>query len=123
VNEGIPPHPSLDREAVARARRRQEAVDSLEFERQRESALLQRLEPIVRDAEAWRVDESALAQMPEEERDKLRQIGFCQPQPPEDARARFEAKIAELQAQIEDSRSRQRAFEAYTKALDDATEL
>lgn len=122
MTEKDPSASELDRGAVARARRRQEAVDSLEFERQRESALLQRLEPIVRDAEAWRVDESALARMPEEERDKLRQIGFCQPQPPEDALARFEAKIAELQAQIEDSRSRQRAFEAYARALDDAPE-
>jgi hypothetical protein len=110
--------PGPDREKVARARRRQEAIDSLEFERQREAALTQRLEPIVRDAEAWRVDEAALAHMPEEEREKLRQIGFCQPRPPDDALARFEAKIAELQVQIEDSRSRQRAFEAYARALE-----
>jgi hypothetical protein len=108
-----------DREKIARSRRRQEALDSLAFERQREEALLQRLEPIVRDAEAWRIDEAALAAMDAADREFLREIGFAQPRPPDDAMARFEARIAELEAQLEDCRRRQTAFEAYAKALEE----
>jgi hypothetical protein len=104
---------------IARARRRQEALDSLEFERQREQALAGRLEPVVRDAEAWRADEAARERMPQEDYDFLRQISFVLPRPHEDALGRFEAKITELEAQIEDSRRRQQAFAAYAKALEE----
>ena len=106
------------REEVARVRRRQEALDSLEFERERETALRNRLEPTLRDAEAWRVDAAAFEQMSDEDRDTLREIGFCQPRPPDDAMGRFEAHIAQLEAQIADSQRRQQALEAYAKALE-----
>ena len=109
-----------DREAIARARRRQEALDSLEFERQREAALTQRLEPIIRDAEAWRADEAAFERMQPEDREFLQAINFAQPRPPDEALARFEARIAELEAQLEDCRRRQRAFDSYAKALEPA---
>lgn len=112
-----PPDPA--REAIARSRRRREALDSLEYEQEREAMLRERLEPIVRDAEAWRADEVALERMSAEDVETLRRIGFVQPRPPEDARARLEARIAELEAMIEDSRRRQRAFAAYAKALED----
>jgi hypothetical protein len=107
----------VKREEVAVRRRRQEALDSLEFEREREAALTQRLEPMIRDAEAWRADERALAEMEAEDAETLREIGFLMQRPAEDSRARIEARIAELEAQIEDSRRRQRAFEAYAAAL------
>jgi hypothetical protein len=110
---------SASREEIARARRRQEALDSLEFERQREAALRQRLEPAVRDAEAWRVDEAAFAAMEPADRDFLREIGFAQPRPPEDATARLEGRIAELEAQLDDCLRRQKAFAAYAKALEE----
>jgi hypothetical protein len=109
----------VSRVDIARARRRQEALDSLEFERQREEALRGRLEPIVRDAEAWRAGEAARERMPPEDFDFLQQISFVHPRPPEDALGRFEAKIAELEAQLEDSRRRQQAFAAYAKALEE----
>jgi len=105
------------REEVARGRRLREALDSLAFERQREAALLARLEPVIRDAEAWRVDEAAFARMDEGDCEYLRKIGFAQPRPPEDASGRFEARIGEIEAQLEDSRRRQQAFAAYAKAL------
>jgi hypothetical protein len=108
----------VNREEVAARRRRQEAIDSLEFEREREAALVQRLEPMIRDADAWRADERAFAVMSEEDKATLREIGFVLPRPPEESRARIEAQIAELQAQIEDSRRRQRAFAAYASALE-----
>jgi hypothetical protein len=105
------------REEIARKRRRQEALDSLEYEQKRETMLRERLEPIIRDAEAWRADEAAVAGMGPEEVETLRRIGFVQKRPPEDAAARFEAQIAELEAMIEDSQRRQSAFAAYAEAL------
>jgi hypothetical protein len=107
----------VNREEVAVRRRRQEALDSLEFEREREAALTQRLEPMIRDAEAWRADERAFAGMDPADADTLREIGFAMQRPADDSRARIEAQIAELEAKIEDSRRRQRAFEAYAAAL------
>ncbi len=107
----------MNREEIAVARRLQEAVDSLEFEREREEALTRQLEPIMRDAEAWRADEKAFGHMPPEDVATLRRIGFACEHPPEDARARFETKIAELEALVEDSQARQRAFERYAEAL------
>jgi hypothetical protein len=109
---------SEQREEIARARRRQEALDSLEFERQREAAFVQRLEPIIRDAEAWRADEAAFAAMEPEDCEFLREIGFAQPKPPDDALGRFEARIQELEAQLADCRRRQQAYAAYAKALE-----
>ena len=107
-----------NRERVARARRHQEALDSLEYEQQREAMLRQRLEPMLRDAEGWRADEAAIPAMPPEDVETLRRIGFIQGRPGEEAQARFEKQIAELEAQIEDSKLRQRAFAAYAQALE-----
>lgn len=104
---------------IARARRRREALDSLEFEQQREQALRRRLEPIIRDAEAWRADEIALARLDPEDAATLAEIGFVQERPPDDSLGRIEAQIAQLEEQIADSLRRQRAFEAYAKALED----
>jgi hypothetical protein len=104
---------------IARARRRQEALDSLEFEQQREQALRRRLEPVIRDAEAWRADEVALARVAPEDAATLSEIGFVQGRPADDSLGRLEAQITQLQEQIADSQRRQRAFEAYAKALED----
>jgi hypothetical protein len=106
------------REAVARARRLQEARDSLEYEQEREAMLRQRLEPMVRDAEGWRADEVALARLSPEHAETLRRIGFVQGRPSEDAAARFAKQISELEAQLDDSRQRQAAFAAYAEALE-----
>lgn len=109
----------MNREHVAVRRRRQEAFDSLEFEREREAALTQRLEPMIRDVEAWRADERAFAAMSADDVQTLREIGFAQARPAEDSRARIESTIGELEAQIADSQRRQRAFAAYAEALEE----
>jgi hypothetical protein len=120
VNEPAPvPAEDAERTRIARVRRRQEALDSLEYEQEREAMLRQRLEPAVRDAEAWRADEAALAALSEDDAETLRQIGFVQARPPEDSRERLEKQIREIEAQIEDSRRRQQAFAAYASALED----
>lgn len=107
----------MNRELIAIRRRRQEALDSLAFEREREEALAKRLEPLVRDVEAWRADELAFARMPEEDVEKLREIGFSMRPLPEPGRTQREQQIAELMAQLEDCRERQQAFERYAAAL------
>ena len=115
--EGSEPPGAASREEIARQRRRQEALDSLEYEQEREAMLRQRLEPLIRDADAWRADEIAVAGMGADDVETLRRIGFVQQPPPEDAAGRFETQIAELEAMIEDSQRRQRAFAAYAEAL------
>ena len=49
--------------------------------------------------------------------DTLRRIGFATKQPPEDARIRLENQIAEIEAELAESRRRRRAFERYADAL------
>ena len=115
--EGSDAPGTLPRMEITRKRRLQEALDSLEYEQEREAMLRQRLEPAVRDAEAWRADELALERISAEHAETLRRIGFVQQRPPEDAAGRFEAQIAELEAMIDDSQRRQRAFAAYAEAL------
>ena len=110
----------MNRERIAIRRRRQEALDSLEFERVRERALTERLEPLVRDTEAWRADELALGRMPAADADTLRRIGFAMGPLPEPGRSQREQQIAEITAQLEDCRQRQRAFEQYAAALAEA---
>lgn len=107
----------MDRDEVVRARRRQEALDSLELERSREEALWLRLDDSLRDLEAWRADEAAAARMEPEDVETLRRAGFVRGQPPEDARIRLESQIAELEAELAECRRRGRAFERYAEAL------
>ncbi len=107
----------VNREEIAIRRRRQEALDSLAFERERELALTQRLEPLVRDVEAWRADELAFASMEGEDAETLRRIGFTMKPLPEPGASQREAQIAELAAQLEDCRARQQAYERYAEAL------
>ena len=107
----------MDRDEVVRARRRQEALDSLELERSREEALRLRLDDSLRDLEAWRADEAAAARMEAEDVETLRRAGFVRGQPPEDARIRLESGIAELEAELAECRRRIRAFERYADAL------
>ena len=106
-----------DREEIARARRLREALDSLEFEREREAALTRRLEDTIRDAESWRIDEVALARMEAEDADVLWQLGFPTKPPTEEARGRFEARLESLERDLDECRRRQKAYQAYADAL------
>ena len=110
-----------NRERVARARRHQEALNCLEYEQEREAMLRKRLEPMLRDAEGWRADEAAIPGMADEDVATLRRIGFIQQRPTEEAQARFEKQIAELEAQLEDSVLRQQAYAAYARALESSS--
>ena len=120
----------MDREAIARDRRRRQAVEQLEFERDREAALRDRLEEVIAEQLGESVDEAAYARMAPDQVAVVREAlsGAVEdeesfddewlPEEDEDEAAATEAEIARLQAELDDSRARQRAFEAYLAALD-----
>lgn len=125
----------VDREAMAREQRRRQARQALEFERDREAALVEQLHEVVTETEGARVDEAAFATMDPEDvalvRDAL--VGttgddgdedpfgleaFDVPDADDDS-ASDEEEIARLESEIEKGRSRQRAFARYLDALGD----
>jgi hypothetical protein len=107
----------MDRDEIVRARRRREALDSLEFEGEREEALTSRLEAELRDLEGWRADEAAFSRMQPEDIELLRRVGFTEARPGDESRARLESQVAELEAEVAEARRRQRAYERYAEAL------
>jgi hypothetical protein len=125
----------VDRDAIARKQRRQQAVEALEFERERVQGLTEQIEAIVAEREGPRVDEETFARMAPEDVETVRALldpasvpeldeedwlgGF------EDADAGEEPveeddpeeEIARLQDEIAASRRRQEALERYLDAL------
>jgi hypothetical protein len=126
----------VDREGLAREGRRRQALEALEFERARGTALQERLEMFVTEIDGPAVDEAIFASMGADEAAVVR--AELQPfEPPpieldadeegesiEDAVARepdevlHAAEIERLQREIGLSRERQRAFERYLELLD-----
>lgn len=131
----------MDREATARAQRRRQAHDALEFERNRATSLEEQLEAIVAELEGSKVDEEAFARMAPEDVEAVRAVlqpeGEQAPEEewlgPEEEWAGFEGEsaeadpgeteeeteeeIARLQKEIAASRRRQEALERYIEAL------
>jgi hypothetical protein len=120
----------VDRDVIARAQRRRQALEALEFERERADALLEQLEALVTELEAPRIDEAIFARMAPEDVEVVR--GTLQPgepkgpeeewlpieeEPLEPDPAEREAEIARLEEEIASSRRRQQAFERYIEAL------
>jgi hypothetical protein len=126
----------VDRDAIARRRRRGQALEALAFEREREAALLEQLEEVVLEEEGPRIDREAFARLRpedvavvrgvldgwsephEEEADELEDDFFAgletageEPAPDE------EDEVERLQGEIEASRARQRALGRYLDAL------
>lgn len=122
----------MDRAAIARAQRRRQALEALEFERDRVNMLREQVEAIVTEMEGQRIDEAAFARMAPEDVDVVRAAfqpgGLEGPeeewleideQSPEADREQHEAEIARLEEEIASSRRRQEAFERYIEALGD----
>jgi hypothetical protein len=127
----------VDREAIARAQRRRQASESLQFERERSSGLQEQIDILVVELEGPRVDEEAFAKMPSEDAELARSLLAPAEGPAEDAdedewlifgddapgdeeidaREEAEEEIARLQDEIEASRRRQDALERYIEAL------
>jgi hypothetical protein len=124
----------VDREAMAREQRRRQVLQALEFERERESALVEQLHEVVAEAEGARVDEAAFATMDvddvalvrealaaaAEDDEGLFELEASDEEDADDDDPAFdEEEIARLEQEIELGRSRQRAYARYLEALGD----
>lgn len=119
----------MDRGGIARERRRRQALEQLEFERDREAALRDQLEEVVTELHGAEVDEAAFGRMAPDEVEIVREAisgaeegepfedEWLPEEPEEDSAEVAEAELARLGAELEDSRRRQRAFEAYLAVL------
>jgi hypothetical protein len=129
----------VDRLTIARAERRRQATDELEFERERATALQEQLERIVLELEGPAVDEEVFAKMAPEDVDLIRAAiqggsemelediddelldgdegGHDTEQWAAEQREAQEAEIVRLQAEIASSERRQQALERYLEAL------
>lgn len=130
----------MDREAIARARRRKQAEEHLAEQREREAALRNELEERIAEADGPALDERVFASLSPEEaklvRDGLAGVVDDAPPPeesfwgdeeepwedqsadPDSLRADLEEEIARLQGELEACRARQQAYERYLQALD-----
>jgi hypothetical protein len=129
----------VDREAMARAQRRRQALDSLEFERAREAELRDQLDETAAELAGDRVDEAAFAQMRPEEIEIVRsalgsagtndavgydpteeyELAFSDEAPVDDEGAveALDAEITRLVEELAECRRRQAALERYLAAL------
>jgi hypothetical protein len=64
----------VDRDAIARARRRDEALEALEFEQERERALHDQIGATVHEAERDRIDRDAFSRMAAGDAELVREI-------------------------------------------------
>ena len=121
----------MDRDAHVRAARRREALDALEFERQRERILGEQLEDILAEADGTALDASLFEQMSEEDASLVavalgRVETLFDPdeddeddgldEQPDDGDD-VEEEAARLQAEIESSRRIQAALARYLELL------
>jgi hypothetical protein len=119
----------VDRESIARAGRRRQALEALEFERARATALRERLEAIVVELHGNAVDEAVFAKLTPEEVEVVRPaLQAEEPEPVDwledglgddafDQSAWLEEEIVRLQAELASSSRREQAFERYLDAL------
>ena len=123
----------MDRVAIARAERRRQAADELEFERDRAVALREQIARLVLELEGPRVDEEVFAQLAPEDVELVRpalqggpaiegdEAEWLDPEEPwrdeEAERAELEAEIVRLEQEIAASNRRQEAFERYLATL------
>jgi hypothetical protein len=122
----------VERDAQVRAARRRQALDALEFERQREAMLAEQLEDVVAEADGPALDASLFARMSDEDASLVR-VAFGDVALPfdpdedggEDADAGDEAvtvdvvgeEITRLEDEIESSRRVQAALSQYLELL------
>jgi hypothetical protein len=124
----------VERDAIARERRRRQALELLEFEQEREAALREQLDELITEQHGSEVDDSAFASMSPEDVKVVREALVGSDDPPEvdeveaalsewpeettDDADDVEAEIARLEAELAECRRRQQSFERYLEALD-----
>jgi hypothetical protein len=123
----------VNREELAREGRRRQALEALEFERARGTALQERLEMFVTEIDGPAVDEAVFAAMTAEDAAVVRaELQESEPIPPdleepgegepledeaEPVEALHAAEIDRLLREIVSSKQRERAFERYLELL------
>ena len=121
----------VDRVAIARAERRRQALDELEYERERAAALQEEISRLVLELEGPRLDEEVFARLAPADVELVQgsfQSGLTaddvdeewlelEADDPEELRAEAEEEIRRLEAEIAASARRQEAFERYLEAL------
>jgi hypothetical protein len=123
----------VDREAIARRQRRRQVAEALDEEREREAALVARVEEVVVETDGPAIDEQVLPQLEPDDAAVVREL--LQEHSPfdddegedleflsEDGDA-FEEdgvdeELARLEGEIADSQRRQLAYQRYLEALD-----
>jgi hypothetical protein len=118
----------VDREQIARTVRRRQAQEVLDFEREREQTIREQIELVITESDGASVDAAAFERMSPEDAEIVRTEltpvplegdGFFERDDvilldESDAQAE---ELARLDGELDDCRSRQRAFEAYLDAL------
>ncbi len=133
----------MDRDSIARERRRAEVLEALELERDREAALRDQIGDTVLDEERARIDGEALSRLEPEDAELVREIlhaddglgdsvddeweefltGLGEDLEPADEAETAEDEVARLTDEIAESQARQQALERFLEALaDDAPE-
>jgi hypothetical protein len=121
----------VDRESIARAERRRQALEALEFERARAAALRERLEAIVVELDGPAIDAAIFAELSPEDVEIVRpalQSEEAEPvesfeldleagDPQAEHAAWLEEELVRLEQEISASGRRQQAFESYLDAL------
>jgi hypothetical protein len=114
---------------IVRARRRQQALDALEFERDRQTALRDQIDEVLTELEGSRIDDETFARMAPEEVTLVREVldpgrdegfdrdGALMSESPAEIRREREAERVRLEEVITASSSRQQALERYIEAL------
>jgi hypothetical protein len=122
----------VDRETLARAGRRRQVLEALEFEREREAVLVEQLEHTLAEADGAGLDEAIFAGMEpehveivrgvlhgpsedEEDEEILIEREIFRPDPDDDESV--EEEIARLEQELADCRARQQALERYLAGL------
>jgi hypothetical protein len=125
---------AVDTDGIVRARRREQALEALEFERGRETALLAQIDEVLTELEGPRIDAAAFARMEAEDVELVRETLDPTSVTPEQewldlegepaaesARLRREEQEAErlrLGELVSECRRCQKALESYIQALD-----
>jgi len=133
----------VDRDAVARAGRRAQAEEALDFERRREAALRQQLAELVLEEDGARVDAAAFAELDEDDAGRVRAaLGLLDEDQTDDEEDPFaqdvyvdfedqpdadeaegEDEASRLQREIDDSLRIQAALQRFIGALDGQTSV
>jgi hypothetical protein len=107
----------VNRQDIARARRRHTSESMLEVEQERESILRDRLGELIGDADAWKIDSAIVPGLPADELALLQRMLMVEDEPDEDAKEQYENDIRELREDVEECGRRQQALRRFLDAV------